>query len=279
MAFFEPDLTFTGTNTASNATLTLTTADTIPVGSFVVIGTVRATNTGNTNGVSSISDPAGNTWTVNNAVANRAISNDISLHSCYVTSQIASGSTITVTFNSTGGARKAAVGGVWSGMTNGTVNAHSGNTYAGTGEVASNANGSGTSQSVSTSATTVADTLVCYAFSGNSGNPATPGAGLTAVATISTAAGSSERGITLAFATETTTGVKTGTATQPTNGGWAAAAAAYEMYSDEDPVRSGRPKVWNGTAWQAYTARVWDGSDWVSYQAKGYNGSEWIASK
>lgn len=222
---------FSGENTTANATLTLTATETIPVGAFVVIGTVRSTLTGNTNGVSSIADPAGNTWTVNNAVANRASSTDVGLHSCRITSQIASGSTITITFNSASGARKAAIAGVWSGVTSGTVNAHSGNTYAGTGEVASNAHGNSANPSVSTGATTVADTLVCYAFSGNGGSPGTADGGLTTVGSAATTLGSSDRSVILAYAVASTTGVKTGTATNPASGGWAAAAAAYEVHS------------------------------------------------
>lgn len=43
--------------------------------------------------------------------------------------------------------------------------------------------------------------------------------------------------------------------------------------------RSGKPKVWNGTAWVAHPAKVWSGTAWVTHAMKGYNGTDWIPSK
>lgn len=45
------------------------------------------------------------------------------------------------------------------------------------------------------------------------------------------------------------------------------------------PVRTGKPKVWNGASWTVHPAKTWNGSAWVEHPASGYNGSSWVKSK
>lgn len=45
------------------------------------------------------------------------------------------------------------------------------------------------------------------------------------------------------------------------------------------PVRSGKPKVWDGSTWVPRQAKVWNGSSWVNAQMKANDGTEWIVSK
>lgn len=54
---------------------------------------------------------------------------------------------------------------------------------------------------------------------------------------------------------------------------------AYKNLPIVPAGRSGKPKVWNGSAWVAHPAKVWNGSAWVTHAIKGYDGSTWIASK
>lgn len=52
------------------------------------------------------------------------------------------------------------------------------------------------------------------------------------------------------------------------------------MNTDIVPAgRSGKPKVWNGSAWVAHPAKAWNGSAWVTHAIKGYDGSGWVKSK
>lgn len=43
--------------------------------------------------------------------------------------------------------------------------------------------------------------------------------------------------------------------------------------------RSGKPKVWNGTAWVQHAVKVWNGSSWELASMSGYDGTEWVASR
>lgn len=45
------------------------------------------------------------------------------------------------------------------------------------------------------------------------------------------------------------------------------------------PPRSGKAKVWDGSAWVQHPAKVWDGSSWIDHPMKGWNGFSWRASK
>lgn len=43
--------------------------------------------------------------------------------------------------------------------------------------------------------------------------------------------------------------------------------------------RSGKVKVWDGSAWQAHPLKVWDGTSWVVRPALGYDGTQFVAGK
>lgn len=51
----------------------------------------------------------------------------------------------------------------------------------------------------------------------------------------------------------------------------------------ETPVlptgRSGKPKIWSGTAWNQHPAKFWNGSSWVSSPIKGFDGTDWVTAK
>jgi hypothetical protein len=45
------------------------------------------------------------------------------------------------------------------------------------------------------------------------------------------------------------------------------------------PPRTGKPKVWSGTAWDNHPSKVWNGSAWVAHPANGYTGTDFVLAK
>lgn len=43
--------------------------------------------------------------------------------------------------------------------------------------------------------------------------------------------------------------------------------------------RSGKPKVWGGSAWTKHTAKVWNGTSWVAAPISGHDGTDWVVSQ
>jgi hypothetical protein len=43
--------------------------------------------------------------------------------------------------------------------------------------------------------------------------------------------------------------------------------------------RSGKPKVWNGSAWIPHQAKVWNGSAWVNVKMNSFDGTDWVTAK
>lgn len=43
--------------------------------------------------------------------------------------------------------------------------------------------------------------------------------------------------------------------------------------------RSGKPKVWDGSAWTSQPAKVWNGSSWDPVSISGYNGTDWVVTR
>jgi hypothetical protein len=43
--------------------------------------------------------------------------------------------------------------------------------------------------------------------------------------------------------------------------------------------RSGKPKIWSGSAWAQHQGKYWNGSAWVAVPLKGYTGSGFVSSK
>lgn len=58
------------------------------------------------------------------------------------------------------------------------------------------------------------------------------------------------------------------------------ATIASLMSTPVVPVgRSGKPKIWSGSAWVSHQAKVWNGSSWVNAAMAGHNGTAWTKSK
>jgi len=43
--------------------------------------------------------------------------------------------------------------------------------------------------------------------------------------------------------------------------------------------RTGKPKVYDGAAWNPHQAKVWNGSTWVNHPVSGYDGTQFVVSK
>ncbi len=222
---------FAAQSTANNTILTIPITSTIPVGSKLILGLNKSTTAGTTNGPSSIVDTKGNVWT-KNAHSCRATTHDMSIYSSAVTSQLISGDAVTVNFTAIS-TRKAGILSAWSAVTG--VNAASSNGAFGDGGISVGSQGSSATESSSTTANGTG--LVVIAFSragGTAVNPASPGS-ITEIATVTTAAGSSDRGLTLAYYTTAALTTQTASGTLAASQGWAAAVASFDAVLGSPP--------------------------------------------
>jgi hypothetical protein len=130
--------------------------------------------------------------------------------------------------------------------------------------------------------TTTANELVIGAFAlVNPGRTFTLGAGYSEGTKVVTTAGTSDRAVVAEYKFVTSTGTQTATGTLNISGFWVAAVQTFSYSAGGGGPRagSGKPKVWNGSAWVAHNAYVWNGSAWVAHKMKGWDGSDWIESK
>jgi hypothetical protein len=44
-------------------------------------------------------------------------------------------------------------------------------------------------------------------------------------------------------------------------------------------ARTGKPKIWSGSAWESKPAKSYNGTIWSPHSMNGYDGTEWVASK
>ena len=95
MAISTPTERYAQSRTAQGATTTFPLTGTIATGSFCVLGVTTSVD-GKV--VSSVSDGAGNTWSVDVAFNGIAANENISIISCQVTTQMTPGTTITVNY-------------------------------------------------------------------------------------------------------------------------------------------------------------------------------------
>lgn len=209
---------FEAVNTLTTNTFPITVPADLEVGETLVLSLNRVTGA-TTFAISSITGIGTNVWS-NAAEAIRSATHYTNTIVIPITQLIPSGTVITVNYAGGTPTRKAVVASVWSGLT-GEVDATSG--VAGT-----NANGSTTAVSVSTTGpTTEAKTLLITTIA--AGNVTyTPGASDTLVDTIATTAGSTERGVLQQYRVEESIGVKTGSGTI-SSGSWAASVVALVL--------------------------------------------------
>lgn len=210
---------WTELSTTNDNQLVITLDAAVPVGTKLILGTNKSVATAN--GVTSIVDNKGHTWT-KRAHTCRGGTHDMSLHDTVVSTALASGDTITITFAASN-TRKTAILAAFSQAT--SINADSGNNAYGA--TATNVGPNGSSASVSASTTGAGVGLVIGMLSRAGGAVLTPTVGTT-IATVTTAAGTSDRGFTMTYLLDAASSVKTMTGTLAASQGWAAIAASFD---------------------------------------------------
>lgn len=169
MAIGTPTAIGQNSTSAAASSLVLTTTAAVPAGAMIVLEIANHNSAAVV--PSSVTDSAGNTYTLISAINSSAVSETLAY--ALNATALASGSTITITFPSTRNAAAAAyyVTGI---ATSGAVD-----------QQASNTTGSSATPSVGpTSATTQADELVIGLFGYSNSRTFTPGSGYTALATV-----------------------------------------------------------------------------------------------
>ena len=217
------------TSTSSSSTSVITTTADILVGEDIIIAVGRAIASG-TCGVSGITVSAGAITFERVATSNRASTLDVSLHRLRCTTLIPSGSTITVTHRSSS-AKRGLMLQVITGLTSAAADASSGNPADNqAGNTSRGENGSDTTPSASTGATTtVPDTLVLCAFGEGGTNTWSDASGSTKIDEARTTSGTSDRGVGLYYKIVSSTGVQTADAAVSPSAGWAGAVGAFAI--------------------------------------------------
>jgi hypothetical protein len=103
----------------------------------------------------------------------------------------------------------------------------------------------------------------------------TPGINYTGGTKVVSTAGTGDRAVVAQWRYVTSTGTFTTPGTLNTGSVFGSTAQAYSLGA----ARSGKAKVWDGSAWVSHPVKVWDGSAWVAHPAKGYDGSSWVTGK
>ncbi len=102
--------------------------------------------------------------------------------------------------------------------------------------------------------------------------------GFTGLTKYTSNGGSGERAVVGQYKYVSSMGTYTANGTLSSSGSAGGIVQTFRV-SATPPGRSGRPKVWSGTAWVGHDAKVWDGAAWTVQPAKGYTGTDWVDSK
>lgn len=237
--------TFQQIATDATVDLNLTPSAAVGIGTVLLIGTTRATQSGAQNGVNAITADT-NTASVNICHAARASTLDTGGHHVVITDALeATAGEVEIDFKSTIGNRKAAVGLPVTGIATAVHTASVG--ALGLGETSVGSNGSSTTISGGSLTTTIANCLlVAYVgFGATSNTIASVPSGWTLRGSVGTTFGSSDRNIAILTREVSTAGTYSlAGATLSASAGWTVALAAYEITNPAPiPFRF----VWTGT--------------------------------
>lgn len=207
--------------TATTSVITVGAA--LPVGTLVVVMGERATTTASLVGLASCVDSKGNTYTMD-ANANRASTHDMVMYSSVITTALASGDTITMTWEQSSN-RRVGVMRAFSGC--GARIASSNLTEAANGNTNAGANGSSASAAATASPAgaglVVGASALSSTFTGTGPD--------SDVVNVKTTAGTVERGICTQWREDANNTTQTSTITLSGSTGWAAMAVTYQVLS------------------------------------------------
>lgn len=206
---------------ASTSTVTLTTSQTVPAGTLLVVG-VEGNVTGGLASTPTVTDTGSNTWRVDAGPVLNGTSGQASQCSCVTAAVLASGATITVTLNN-----PMARAGAWC---DGFAGVQQGGPYWDAATAVSGAAVTATAMTTAASASpTVAPDVLAYATWGIVGaRTFTAGTGWTATQSVVSTAGTVERQGDGEYIFLTAPQTVTGTATQSATGAYAGVVATYK---------------------------------------------------
>lgn len=256
-------------STSSSATTTyqVNVVGTVPVGDALVASIVSLNGVSPIASVSAV-DSKGNTW--NFLYSDQVGSTSTVTHMLYanITNALTSSDTITFTYSDS--------------FTRTAVHIAQFNDTL-TPDMRADGDNGGVSWNTlltnATATTSQANELVVGAWGlVNAGRIFTATNGFTTLTKYASVVGSGERAIAAEYKYVSATGAYTANGTLNSSGTASGIVQTFTL-SAAPPARSGRPKVWNGTAWVAHDAKVWNGTAWVEHEAKAYDGSSWVKSK
>lgn len=212
-------------STTGTTTLVMTLAFAVPIGQKLVLAAGRVDNAGSTIvGIQSIVDSKGNTWALNDATSTRANQGSITFAHSDVTTALATGDTITVTWSATTTKKFMDVWSV-SGLAAGGAHATTGT--AATANTNSGPNGASNAPTGSLT-TTLASCLIFGAtYAGPTAVPFTAGSGFTIDSNVATTSGTSDKGWGTERQTATSAGAKTVNFAASASSAWTLAGVAF----------------------------------------------------
>lgn len=254
---------------ATSATCTVTVpAGGFPAGHLVIVGAVAVVS-GAANPNLTVTDSKGNTWVNDRTIAPITGQQTYVIQaSTVVTSTLNAGDTITVTGAGNTPNRIAVTVQEFDDFITGK---DTGSTNDNTG-VSSSAVNSG-----SFTTTNANNLLVNVVGLVSASRTPTAGTNYTLGTKVATSGGTGDRAVYAQWRYVTATGTFTTSSTLSAGSIYGSLGQGY-VYGVA-PVRSGKAKVWDGSAWVSHPVKVWNGSAWVDHQIKGYDGTQWIVGK
>jgi hypothetical protein len=253
----------------SNVSATNTLAVTVPsggvpAGHFLALGIAHR---GTGAATWTVTDSRLNTWTVNLTKAVGATTDGVVLASSVLATTLLPGDTITAT-SGTGTVDRIAI---CVEEFNDTITAFDiGSTFDNGGVASTTPNSGNFTTTQSTELLVGALNMVSI------GRVYTPDALWTAGTKIATSSGTGDRAIVMQWRSVASTATYNSSGTFNSSALFSAAGAGFKANASS---RSGKAKVWDGSAWVSHPAKVWDGSAWVAHNMRGWDGSSWTIGK
>jgi hypothetical protein len=253
-------------NTAATNTLAVTVpAGGVSAGHFLVLG---ITNSGTGASTWGVTDSRSNTWTVQLAKQVQVTGNTGTLVTCVPTTSLQAGDTITMTSSTGTVDRIAACFEEFDDIVT-AIDTSSTNDNTGASSAAPT--------SLSFTTTQGTELLIGVLNMVSPGRVYTPTAPWTAGTKILTTNGAGDRAVVVQWQSVSVTGSYASTGTFNSSATYSMLGAGFKVTAAGP--RTGKAKVWDGSAWVSHPAKVWDGSAWVTHPMKGWDGAAWKLGK
>ena len=259
-------------SSASSATCVVTVpTGGFPSGHLLVVGAVAVVS-GASNPNLTVTDSQGNTWVNDRTIAPITGQNTyVTLTSTIVTTTLNAGDTITVTGAGNTPNRIAV-----------TIQEFD-DTISGKDTGSTNDNGGTSSASVNSGSFTTAnaDNLIVNVVGlVSAARIPTAGTNYTLGTKVASTNGTGDRAVYAQWRYVTSTGSYTTPSTLNTGSIYGSLGQGYIISTGGGGgPRTGKAKVWNGSAWVSHPVKVWNGSSWVEHPAKGHDGTQWVIGK